>query len=90
LRRGLTVEGIGYRPAEVTVDRSQGANSWITMVLHEGKNREIKRLLQHLGLEVARLIRTGYGPFTLGKLARGGIEEVHAQTVREALPGYFA
>ena len=52
-----------YRPIKVTVDRRQGGNSWLNMVLSEGKNREIKRLLEHFGLRVTRLIRTGYGPF---------------------------
>jgi 23S rRNA pseudouridine2605 synthase len=80
---------VQYRPITVTIDSRQGTNCWLTMVLHEGKNREIKRLLQHLGLHVTRLLRTGYGPFAIGKLARGAVEEVPARTLREVLPGYF-
>ncbi len=89
LRRGLTIEGVRYRPVDATIGSRQGSNSWITMILYEGKNREIKRLLQYLGLHVTRLIRIGYGPFELGKLARGAIEEVPPTTLRKTLPGYF-
>jgi 23S rRNA pseudouridine2605 synthase len=78
LAKGLTIDGIRYRPVQVTIDRSQGSNCWLTMTLREGKNREIKKLLDHLGLRVTRLIRTGYGPFQLGRLARGEVEEVPA------------
>jgi 23S rRNA pseudouridine2605 synthase len=90
LRRGLTVEGVRYRPIEATIESRHGANSWITMVLHEGKNREIKRLLQHLGVEVTRLIRTHYGPFELGSLARSEVEEILAARLQRLLPRYFA
>jgi 23S rRNA pseudouridine2605 synthase len=89
LRRGLTIDGVQYRPIAATIDSRQGANCWLTMVLHEGKNREIKRLLQHLGLHVTRLIRTGYGPFAIGDLQGGTVEEVATRTLRELLPGYF-
>jgi 23S rRNA pseudouridine2605 synthase len=89
LRRGLKIDDVHYRPISVTIDSRQGTNCWLTMVLHEGKNREIKRLLQHLGLHVTRLLRTGYGPFPIGKLARGAVEEVPSRTLREVLPGYF-
>jgi 23S rRNA pseudouridine2605 synthase len=90
LQRGLTIDGVRYRSITATIDSRQGTNCWLTMVLHEGKNREIKRLLQHLGLHVTRLIRTGYGPFPIGKLARGEIAEVPSRTMRDLLPGYFA
>ena len=89
LRRGLTVEGVRYRPVDATIDSRQGSNSWITMILYEGKNREIKRLLQYLGLYVTRLIRIDYGPFELGKLVRGAIEEVPSTALRKTLPGYL-
>ena len=89
LRRGLRIDGVSYRPVEATIDSRQGSNSWITMVLHEGKNREIKKLLQHLGLHVTRLIRIGYGPFELGRLPQGEVEEFPPNTLRKALPGYF-
>jgi 23S rRNA pseudouridine2605 synthase len=89
LARGLTIEGIRYRPVQVTLDRRQGSNCWLTMTLREGKNREIKKLLEHVGLRVTRLIRTGYGPFQLGKLAPGAVEEVPARMLPDLLPGYF-
>ena len=90
LGRGLTIEGVSYRPVEARIDSRQGANSWITMVLYEGKNREIKRLLQYLGLHVTRLIRTGYGPFELGRLERDETDEIASTKLRKLLPGYFA
>jgi 23S rRNA pseudouridine2605 synthase len=62
----------------------------MTMQLREGKNREIKKLLERLGLQVTRLIRTGYGPFQLGRLAQGAVEEVPLRTLPNLLPGYFA
>lgn len=76
LARGLTIDGIRYRPVRLTIDSRRGGNCWLTMTLREGKNREIKKLLEHLGLRVTRLIRTGYGPFQLGHLPRGAVEEV--------------
>jgi 23S rRNA pseudouridine2605 synthase len=85
LRRGVTVEGVKYAPAEVTLDRVQGANVWLTLGLREGKNREVKRLLEHIGLQVNRLIRLSYGPFQLGHLADGEVEEVNTRVLRDQL-----
>jgi 23S rRNA pseudouridine2605 synthase len=76
LAKGLTIDRIRYRPVQATIDSRQGSNCWLTLTLREGKNREIKKLLEHLGLRVTRLIRIGYGPFQLGRLARGAVEEV--------------
>jgi 23S rRNA pseudouridine2605 synthase len=87
LGKGLTLDGISYRPVGATIDSRRGSNCWLTMTLHEGKNREIKKLLEHLGLHVTRLIRTGYGPFQLGHLARGAVEEVPAALLANQLPG---
>ncbi|HEY2523417.1 MAG TPA: pseudouridine synthase [Candidatus Binataceae bacterium] len=89
LAQGVTVDGVRYRPVETTLDRRQGGNFWITMTLREGKNREIKKLLAHLGLQVTRLIRTGYGPFELGKLAQGAVEELPLRMLPILGPGYF-
>jgi len=89
LARGVTVDGVRYRPIETTLDRRQGGNFWITMTLREGKNREIKKLLAHLGLQVTRLIRTGYGPFELRKLAQGAVEEAPLRMLPILVPGYF-
>ena len=71
LRRGVTIDGMVYGAIEAKLDRVQGTNVWLTVGLREGKNREVKRVLEHLGLAVNRLIRVSYGPFQLGDLARG-------------------
>ena len=81
----ITVDGVDYAEIEATLDRVQGANSWLTMGLREGKNREIKRVLEHLGLEVNRLIRLSFGPFQLGESAEGALEEVKTRVLRDQL-----
>jgi 23S rRNA pseudouridine2605 synthase len=85
LRDGLTLEGMKYAGVEATLDRVPGANSWLTMALREGKNREIKRVLEHIGLQVNRLIRLSFGPFQLGLLAEGAVEEVRTRVLRDQL-----
>jgi len=85
LKRGITVAGIHYGPIEATLDREQGANVWLTMGLREGKNREVRKVLEHLGLKVNRLIRVAYGPFELGELGDGAVEEVETDELRETL-----
>ena len=85
LREGLTLDGVQYAGIVATLDRLQGANSWLTMALREGKNREIKRVLEHLGLQVNRLIRLSFGPFQLGDIAEGAIEEVRTRVLRDQL-----
>ena len=85
LARGVTVEGVQYGPIEAGLDARQGTNSWLTVSIKEGKNREIRRVMAHLGLEVTRLIRTAYGPFQLGILPRGAVEEVNAKVLRDQL-----
>ncbi len=82
---GVTIDGIHYAPIEARLEREQGANVWIAMNLTEGKNREIKRVMAHLGLDVTRLIRVSYGPFQLGDLAEGAVEEVRLKMLREQL-----
>jgi len=89
LAKGATIDGIRYRPVRATLDSRQGSNCWLTMTLREGKNREIKKLIEQLGLQVTRLIRTGYGPFQLGRLAQGAVEEVPLRVLPSLLPGYF-
>jgi 23S rRNA pseudouridine2605 synthase len=89
LRRGVTIEGVRYRPAPCTLDRIQSSNSWLTITLAEGKNREVKRLLGHFGLRVTRLIRVGYGPFQLGDLKLGAVEEVPVGELSKMLSGYL-
>ena len=79
LRDGVTIDGMEYGPIEARLDRVQGDNAWITLGLREGKNREVKRILEHLGLQVNRLIRLSFGPFQLGDLEEGLVEEVTHQ-----------
>lgn len=85
LEEGITIGGIIYGPIHAEFERQQGSNAWLTVSLHEGKNREIRRVFEHLGLSVSRLIRLAYGPFQLGNLARGMIEEVPRRVLREQL-----
>lgn len=85
LRKGITVDGERFQPMSVTLDRHQGANAWLTVGLREGKNREIRRALSAIDLTVNRLIRVSYGPFRLGDLEPGQVEEVKAKTLREQL-----
>ena len=85
LREGITIDGVRYGPIEATLDRGQGSNTWLTFAIREGKNREVKNVLGHLGLAVNRLIRMSFGPFQLGDLVPGEIEEVRTRTLRDQL-----
>lgn len=85
LRAGLTIAGERFQPMEVAIDRQQGANAWLTIGIREGRNREVRRALTEVGLSVNRLIRVSYGPFQLGTLAKGAVEEVKARVLREQL-----
>ncbi len=85
LRAGISVEGVRYGPIEATLDRVQGSNLWLTFAIREGKNREVRNVLGALGLTVTRLIRVSFGPFQLGELAEGEVEEVRTRTLREQL-----
>ena len=85
LRDGVTVEGVRYGPIEATLDRVQGSNIWLTFAIREGKNREVRNVLGGLGLTVTRLIRVSFGPFQLGELAAGAVEEVRTRVLREQL-----
>ncbi len=86
LLKGVTVEDVRYGPIEAKLDGGgEGRNQWLEMGLHEGKNREIRRVMEHFGFAVNRLIRLGYGPFQLGNLTRGAVREVPTRALKDAL-----
>jgi 23S rRNA pseudouridine2605 synthase len=89
LAKGVTIAGIRYAGIEAGLDKVQGSNAWLTMAVREGKNREIRKVCEHLDLRVTRLIRVSYGPFQLGQLARGAAEEVPRKVLREQLGAFF-
>ncbi|MBV8594469.1 MAG: rRNA pseudouridine synthase [Caulobacteraceae bacterium] len=95
LKDGITVEGVRYGPIEARLDKARpggasAANLWISLALTEGKNREVRRVLEALGLTVNRLLRLAYGPFALGHLPRGAVEEVGPRVLREQLGEWIA
>jgi 23S rRNA pseudouridine2605 synthase len=85
LRKGMTVDGERFQPMQVTLDRQQGGNAWVTVALREGKNREIRRAMESIGLTVNRLIRVSFGPFRLGELKAGAVEEVRSRVLKDQL-----
>ncbi len=86
LARGITVDGVRYDAIEAGLDSRKGDNCWLTLALREGRNREIRRVMAHLGFRVTRLIRVAYGPFQLGNLPEGAVEEVPGKVLREQMP----
>ncbi len=91
LGKGITIGGVRYEPIKVEVEQKKevGTNVWLTVSLREGKNREIRKVMEHLGLQVTRLIRVAFGSFQLGKLPRGGIEEIPRRILRDSLGKFF-
>ncbi|ARW17464.1 ribosomal large subunit pseudouridine synthase B [Komagataeibacter europaeus] len=87
LAHGSEFEGVRYGPIEAQLDSAKGDNAWLTVSLREGKNREVRKVMRGLNLHVSRLIRTSYGPFQLGTLQRGELEEVTGKVIREQVPG---
>ena len=85
LKKGVEVDGVKYGSIDAQLERDQGANVWLVFAIREGKNREVRNVMAHLGLEVNRLIRVSYGPFQLGELAEGQVEEVKTRVLREQL-----
>ncbi|MEN5083173.1 pseudouridine synthase [Bosea sp. TWI1241] len=85
LRDGVTIDGVHYGPVVAQFEREQGANTWLTVDLREGKNREVKTILEHLGLQVNRLIRISFGPFQLGDIPEGEAEEIRSRVLRDQL-----
>ena len=85
LKHGVEVDGVKYGSIDATLERDQGANVWLSFAIREGKNREVRNVMAHLGLEVNRLIRISYGPFQLAEIAEGEVEEVKTRVLREQL-----
>jgi 23S rRNA pseudouridine2605 synthase len=85
LRDGVTIEGVAYGPIIARFERQQGSNTWLTVDLREGKNREVKTVLEHLGLDVNRLIRVSFGPFQLADLPEGEVDEVRSRVLKDQL-----
>ena len=89
LKNGTTIDGVHYGEIDATLERQQGTNAWISMSIKEGKNREVRRVMESLGLVVNRLIRVSYGPFSLGTLEDGAVAPVGEKQLHEVLSGYF-
>lgn len=89
LKSGITIEGVRYKAIEAVLEKTQGANCWIVMTLTEGKNREIRKVMEALGLKVNRLIRVAYGPFLLGNLEKGAAKELPQKFLKDQIPDYF-
>jgi 23S rRNA pseudouridine2605 synthase len=85
LADGVTVEGMQYGPITASLERQQGSNAWISIAIKEGKNREVRRVMEHLGYPVSRLIRVAYGAFQLGALPPGDLREIPAKMLHEQL-----
>jgi len=83
LEKGITIDGIRYGPIKVKFEKKTNSNAWLSVTLREGKNREIRRVFKHLGLQVNRLIRVSFGPFHLGKMQSGEVREVSAKVIAE-------
>jgi 23S rRNA pseudouridine2605 synthase len=89
LKHGIMVDGVQYGSIEASIERQQGSNMWINMALTEGRNREVRRVLEAIGLTVNRLIRVSYGPFQLGKMFEGTVDEVPRRVLKEQLGEYL-
>lgn len=91
LSKSVEIDGVRYEPikAEIEKEKSEGANKWLSVTIREGKNREVRKVMEHVGLQVTRLIRVSFGPFQLGKLPKGGIEEVPRRILRDSLGKFF-
>ncbi|MGE3931231.1 MAG: pseudouridine synthase, partial [Hyphomonadaceae bacterium] len=85
LKKGVTIDGVRYGPIDARLESGRGANVWLAISIQEGKNREVRRVLESIGLRVNRLIRIAYGPFQLGMLAPGAVEEIPRKVLREQL-----
>ncbi len=89
LKNGITYEGIKYNSIEAKFEKEQGKNNWLEVTLKEGKNREVRKVMEAIGLTVNRLIRISYGPFQLGKLPKGGVTEITEKNLKDQISGFF-
>lgn len=89
LQQGVTIDGVTYGRVVAVIDSQNGSNTWLSVTLNEGKNREIRKLMKFIGLEVARLIRVSYGPFQLGSLKKGEVREVPQKVLKEQMGSRF-
>lgn len=89
LKKGMTHEGVKYGPITATMEKPQGSNVWLTVSLAEGKNREVRNVMEAIGLQVNRLIRLSYGPFELGTLTPGSVQEIPEKKLHKKIPGFF-
>lgn len=89
LSNGVVIDGVSYGKVYISIEQKTGTNTWLSVTLNEGKNREIRKLMNFIGLEVARLIRVSYGPFQLGNLKKGEVREVPLKVLKEQLGGRF-
>ena len=90
LKKGIKIDGVRYGPIDAAFEKRTGANAWLTVSIKEGKNREVRKVMEHLGMTVNRLIRTAYGPFQLGYLKRSEVEEVKPKVLREQIGSYLS
>lgn len=90
LQNGVTIDGVRYGSIQASFDHQIGANCWLVFSITEGKNREVRRVLEYMGLTVNRLIRVSYGPFKLDEIAENDVVEVRAQDLHRLIPGYFS
>lgn len=89
LKKGIVHNKIQYKGIEATLEKQQGDNVWVTVALKEGKNREVRNVMEAIGLKVNRLIRTSYGPFQLGSIEKGAVLEIRTKPLKEQLSGFF-
>ncbi len=89
LKEGIIIDGVRYGSIDVVFERQQGSNAWLIVSLKEGKNREIRRVMEHMGLQVNRLIRVSYGPFQLGHMKKGEVDEITGKVLKEQLAAFF-
>src|SRR5262249_50877908 len=87
LKDGIEIDGVRYGGVDAQLERGQGANAWINVAIREGKNREVRRVLEALGLKVNRLIRVSYGPFQLGTLEPGAVDEIPRKQMQQLMSG---